>query len=215
MNRPQSISQLESIIKLRDHYQDYIDDLRVNTCIIRNEVISNYEFKHFEFKKVLFDNCIMDHCTFDSSSFVDVEFNHCDLSNSSFKQTYFERCEFVLCKGIGMDWSKSNIKHVKFSQSNLQYTFFEYSKFADILFEYANLSDTSFSECTLKNFDVNDSKFIQTNFFKTGLKGIDFSRCEFSHPVVSSQLTELKGIVLNPVQALNLVSLIGIVVKED
>ena len=86
---------------------------------------------------------------------------------------------------------------------------------SDIAFNKANLTEASFSECILKNLVLEDSRFIQTNFFKTSLNGIDFTSCEFVHPIISNQLTELKGIILNSIQAVELVSLIGVVIKED
>jgi hypothetical protein len=57
------------------------------------------------------------------------------------------------------------------------------------------------------------SNVVQTNFFKTSLKGIDMSRSTFIYPIVSNQLTELKGLIVNSNQAVDLVTLLGVKVK--
>ncbi len=44
--------------------------------------------------------------------------------------------------------------------------------------------------------------------------GLDFSDCDMSGLIVSDTLSELRGAVVNPIQAVELAKLLGIVVKE-
>ena len=57
---------------------------------------------------------------------------------------------------------------------------------------------------------VNECKFIITNFFNTKLEGIDFSTSNIDGIIVSDNFKELKGIKVNEIQAIELSKLIGI-----
>ncbi|MEG2339077.1 MAG: pentapeptide repeat-containing protein, partial [Clostridium sp.] len=80
-------------------------------------------------------------------------------------------------------------------------------------FSGCDMSNASLSSSTLKSISLSDNKFINTNFFRTNLKGVDFSSCELVNPIVSDTLSELKGILINPHQAMNIVGLLDIKIK--
>jgi uncharacterized protein YjbI with pentapeptide repeats len=162
-----------------------------------------------------FQNCSFTHCHFEKAVFVDVVFQNCDLSNSRFRGAFFERCQFLSCKAIGVDMSDTRIKHVAFRQTKLLYTFFDKSKISDVLFDEIDFTESSMIEASFKNFTVRDVKFIRNNFFKTPLCGVDLSRCDLVAPVVSMPPFELKGAIISPAQAADLIGLWGIVVKSD
>ena len=115
---------------------------------------------------------------------------------------------------IGCDLSNASIKHTGFSESNLKYAFLEQSQLESIQFAHCELTEASFAAVMFKNAEMIESQFIRNNFFKTSLKQIDFSNCDFIAPLVSDHQSELKGIIVNPMQALDLVSLWGITIKE-
>ena len=57
----------------------------------------------------------------------------------------------------------------------------------------------------------NDCELYRTQIFRTNLKGIDFSTCNIEGFVVDKD--NLKGMVVNQFQAVELSKLLGIVVK--
>lgn len=215
MNKPQLLKSLESISSFIDLANESSkEDSSLSGISCSNMIINHSNFQNIEIRKSYFENMTFDHCNFEKASFVDVIFQVCDLSNSIFKGAYFERCQFIHCKGVGIDMSKTLLKHVGFEQSNLQYAYFEYAKLNDVEFNQVNLTEVSFSEVQFKNFVSHKSKFINNNFFKTMLDKIDFSDNDFINPIVSNNYSELKGIVLNSIQAVDLVSLFGIIIKD-
>lgn len=69
------------------------------------------------------------------------------------------------------------------------------------------------AEAKLQKFTAEDSRFIRNDFNKTMLKGIDFSGNVLIAPIVSSPPIELQGMIIDVIQAPDLVSLLGIKVK--
>ncbi|PKM73597.1 MAG: hypothetical protein CVU91_04755 [Firmicutes bacterium HGW-Firmicutes-16] len=178
------------------------------------ERIERGNFYSIETKKSIFKNCIFHNCSFENASFIDVIFECCDLSNSKFTGSYFERCQFVSCKCIGIDMSGSIVKQVSFESSNFQYSNFNKIKMTDVLFNNINFSESSMSEAKLNRFEAAKSKFIKNNLFKTMLAAVDFTDNEFVAPTVSNPPIELKGAVINTFQAVDLIGLWGVVVKQ-
>lgn len=215
MNKPQLLKSLDYISSFIEFANTSInEDSTISGISCSNTVVDRCNYQNVDIRKSYFENMSFDHCNFEKASFVDVIFQVCDLSNSQFKGAYFERCQFNHCKGVGIDMSKALFKHVSFEQSNLQYAYFEFAKLNDVEFNQVNLTEVSFSEAQFKNFSAHQSKFINNNFFKTMLDKIDFSDNDFVNPIVSSNPVELKGVILNSIQAVDLASLFGIVIKD-
>lgn len=170
-----------------------------------------------DYMKTGFTGCLLENvkfpqCDFEKSSFVDVIFRKCDFSNSVFKDCYFRRCEFLSCKGVGADLRSAVMKHVRLNDTNFQYANLNGIYLEQVLFEGTDLTEASMSEMKYKNWTASDTKFVGTNFFHTRLKDFDFSQCEIADLIVSEELEELKGIRVNPVQALEIVKLLKITV---
>ena len=51
---------------------------------------------------------------------------------------------------------------------------------------------------------------MRSEFFRTPLKGIDLSSCNIEQLLVSSEKTELKGVIVNTAQAVEFAKLLGI-----
>ena len=54
------------------------------------------------------------------------------------------------------------------------------------------------------------SNFQGADFFRTPLKGLDLSDCQIQGITVSESLPELRGLKINPGQAVDLVPLMGV-----
>lgn len=215
MNEPKLISPLSCLDDFARHALRSIEeDQRILGIECHEQSLRNVTFRHLEVRQSRFSSMQFDHCDFEKASFVDCVFDRCDLSNSKFKSAYFERCTWIECKAIGCDFFNANLKHIAVRQSNLKYAFFEQSHLEHHLFEHCDLTEASFAGVQFKQVEMHDSRFIRNNFFKTSLKDIDFSNCEFIAPTVSDHQSELKGIIVNPMQALDLVSLWGIIIKD-
>jgi uncharacterized protein YjbI with pentapeptide repeats len=192
----------------------YIEDEDIVSEI---EVISDHQsdesFYRLEVQNSVFNNCIFHNCDFSKTSFYDVVFTNCDLSNSKFNDAYFSRCQFINCKCVGVNLSESIMKHISIQGSNYTFSTFDLSKLNDFSVEETDLTDVSMAEMTLVRFKTSKSKFIKNNFFKTKLKGIDFTDSDFIAPTISSPPTELKGAKINTIQAADLIRLWGVKVE--
>lgn len=62
----------------------------------------------------------------------------------------------------------------------------------------------------LKQISLKEVDFTKAVFFKTPLKGVDFSSSRLGGIAVSDSLSELYGAKISPFQAADIVSLLGV-----
>lgn len=213
--KPQMSNKLIHIHDFSSYAQNYLlEEAPICEIECYEERVESGNYYNIETQKSIFKNCIFHNCSFENASFIDVVFECCDLSNCKFTGSYFERCRFSSCKCIGIDMSGSIVKQVSFEFSNLQYSNFNKIKITDVLFESVDFTESSMSEAKLNRFEAVKSKFVKNNFFKTMLVSVDFTDNEFVTPTVSVIPVELKGAIINTFQAVDLIGLWGVVVKQ-
>lgn len=213
---PQIPEQLNEI----DDFEKYSKELMQNDEPITEISCISYETEHDDFNKIevrscVFDNCSFRDCDFESASFYDVVFKTCDFSNSNFQKAYFSRCKFIGCKCVGANLCDTIIKQTTFLQSNFRYSYFDKTKMTDVLLNEVDLTEASIAEAILKRFSATDCRLIKNNLFKTMLSGIDFTKNDFSLPIISSPPIELKGAVINSFQAADIIRLFGVIIDDS
>ncbi len=176
------------------------------------QTLENFHGEKSEFQNVCFKKCRFQDCDFTSSSFIHVLFEDCDLSNSVWNKSFFKDTTFIECKVQGAKFANSSLKNITIKKSKL-----DYSNFTHALIEAAMVEETSFistflSEVKFKKLQLLDCKFDSTDFFKTPLKGIDFSSSEVTHMLMSDDFREIKGAKFNSLQALELAKMLGIII---
>ena len=57
--------------------------------------------------------------------------------------------------------------------------------------------------------------FNTADFFKTPLKGVDFTNCDIDHICISDNWSELRGLIVNPFQAAELAKFLGVTVRDE
>lgn len=195
-------------------YLTKADDESDLSCMhIKNIRLQKNDLSAFTFKKVIFEHCRLLDCDMSGISCTDVVFRHCDLSNSDMTDGYFCRCEFSDCRLIGIMLVSTGMHDIKLSGCNLKYAAIEKSKLCDIEINDCNFSEAGITECKLKNFEATASQFIRTTFFKTSLAGIDFSENEIGGLILSENSSEIRGAIVNPLQAVDLAKRLGIIIK--
>lgn len=181
---------------------------------LSDEQAENKSFFKNEIRQSVFENCRLESCDFESAAFFDVEFIECSLRNSDFRGAYFERCRFTSCKCAGAAFAEAVVKETAFRQCDLRYALWDRARLTAVTCDTCDWSEASLSELRLKKWRVEQCRFIKNNFFKTPLAGVDFSSCELSGLTVSSPPVELRGAVVAPEQAAELVGLLGVRVKK-
>ncbi len=212
---PRLPETLTSVEDFADYVRPLIaDDQSISQISAEKQQSQCVDFFKMDICKSLFVGCSFHKCCFEKASFVDVEFRGCDFSNCNFQRAYLERCSFVDCKCIGTDFVGAMIKHTLVSQCNLQYANLNTAKLTAVRFQSVDFSDASMAEAKLSKFSADDSKFIRNDLSKTMLAGIDFSGNILIAPTLSSPPVELKGILIDMLQAPDLVGLLGVKVKK-
>ena len=106
------------------------------------------------------------------------------------------------------------IKESVATDCNFQYSNFHQSNVQSSEFTRCDFSHGAITSSRHKKMALSACQIVETNFFGTSLAGLDFSDCDMSGLIVSDTLSELRGAVVNPIQAVELAKLLGIVVKE-
>ncbi|MBS5064074.1 MAG: pentapeptide repeat-containing protein [Hungatella hathewayi] len=164
--------------------------------------------------KVLFENCSFQDCSFVKAEFTDVIFQSCDFSNSNFSDGYFNRCRFLSSKGLGARFCGSMIQNVVIKDCNLNYVNFDSSKLEKIRIEETQMTGGNISQCKCKAITWTNVTLESASFFKTPLRGMDFTTCNLTGLSLSDELTELKGAVVDLYQAAELAKRLGLVIKS-
>lgn len=209
---PKIYQAMESFEKCFRVYLE--EEYPIADALVSNEEYSGKLFSKIECDRCRFENIIFQECSFENATFQDIIFESCDFSNANFEGAYFKRCLFVSCKGIGANLQRTTFKEVLFQNSNFRYAYFDGAHFKAVWFEEVDMSEVSLSQCKLEEVKFAHNKLIRNNFFKTALKGLDFSNNEFLAPTVSEPPIELRGLTVDRFQAAELAKLMGISIVE-
>lgn len=165
-------------------------------------------------------NCRIQHtlfsgCRFHKSQFSDVLFSHCDLSNIRLSGCGFHRVEFADCKLTGTDLSESIFNQVVFRGCRGEYMNLSEGKLRHVVFQDCLMRGAAFDSCQLIETEFGGCNLSEAEFHRTPLKGIDLSTCEITAIRVGSVAAgELKGAVVTSLQALELVRLLGVHIRD-
>lgn len=165
-----------------------------------------HEFNACVFNRVKFEG------DFSKVAWIDCRFDHCDLNNTNFSESRFHRVEWQACKALGINLDRCVWTYVSIHQSNLTYASFSDAKLSDVKFIESSLFSASLFSCHLKNLTFKVVDLNQADLSDTPLKDIDISSCSIEGIRLSPHL--LKGMRVSDHQAIALIGLLGIQVKE-
>lgn len=189
------------------------DETDIEHCHIVGVCLESVDLSGIYFRNVIFEDCQFIACEFMRCGFVDVLFKNCDVSNSDCSSSFFDRCEIDSSKWMGVNLTKGSMKEMILSRSNFQYSNWDTATIRELSGIDCDMDSAIFSECKLKSIDWRQMRFSNTDFFKTPLKGIDFTKCEIENLLVSDDHAELRGAIVNTSQAADFARLLGLVVQ--
>lgn len=177
---------------------------------LENQQWLEEDFSSLELEYVVFDHCRFDDCDFYSANFYKTEFISCDFSNCRFQKSYWNHSTIHSSKGNGAVFTESVFKYCTLSESQ-----FQYANFPKVLFEHTSFIDTSFAQASFQSGVFKQAKMKNVilsgaELFHAQLGKLDLSRCAIDAIRVSTTLTELRGININPGQAVDIIPLLGI-----
>jgi uncharacterized protein YjbI with pentapeptide repeats len=121
-----------------------------------------------------------------------VEFSGCRLSGAQLLEAQIDDVLFLDCIFEGTVLGKVTCKAVRFEKCNIRGAFFEESDLSNVVFSHCDLTNTSLRASTLHSADLRGSI----------LNG------------VQANPQDLRGAIIEPVQAIQIVGLLGVMVKE-
>lgn len=191
------------------------EDEAVRSVLIRNLQMNNEDLSHMRFSSVVFENCIFQDCSFEKGEFTDVAMRSCDFSNCSFEDSYFNRMEFRASKAVGTKFSGSTMLHTSIWDCNFNYANFDSSKLEYFRVSDSQLQGSFFTQCRCKVVEWNRVSLNQASFFKTSMKGMDFTGSSIMGLMLSEDGKEIKGAVVDLYQAAELAKYLGVIIKND
>lgn len=202
------ISDFMEILQEAKQNETEIEEMHIKGAYCVGEDISEIRFSN-----IFFENCRFNECSFIKCSFIDVIFKNCDFSNCDMSQGYFNRCEFQMNKALGVKFVEAIWKDVFIQEGNFKYVNLDKAKIDVAEFKESSFESASLTECKVKSLQCEKVEFLNTNFFRTPLKGIDFTKSTITGMVVSAEGTELKGVIVDLYQAAELAKLFGVIIR--
>lgn len=193
-------------------YEARLEDDCIKDSVFTGETIIDCDLTQLEFNEVEFNKCNFVSCNFSKAGFYNTIFKNCNISNCIFDESYWKQWQICGCKGDGASFINSHFKYGQIEDSSFCYSNFSQSVVDDLIISNSQCKHISFMQSKLKKMVCNKVVFSGAEFFKTPLKGIDFSTCEIDGMMVSELLTELKGAKISALQALDIARMTGVII---
>ncbi len=144
---------------------------------------------------------------------VDVRLDDCDLANTDWYQSGLKRVEIVGCRMVGLKAAEGKLQDVLFKECRGRLALFRFATLKSVRFEdcdlveadfqSADLSGVRFAGCDLSNAEMRGAKLQGADFRGSNVDGLKVG------------FTELQGAIVDPLQAVSFVRLLGLTVKAE
>lgn len=186
------------------------DEMPVENRVFTDEVLTGVHACKVEFVSVRFERCRFVDCDFTGAGFYQSGFDKCDFSNCRFTGSYWKNSEMAGCKGNGSLFDHAVLRSVKMLECQMPMANFGGSMWESSKAELCSFKEAFFSEVKLKKSKFIKSDFTRVDFFRTILKGMDFSDSVIESIMVSDSYKELSGMKINMFQASEIAKLLGV-----
>lgn len=167
------------------------------------------------FENVAFRSCTFERVNLSNCTFTDVLFSGCLFVRCDLGRSWLNRVDFRSCSAPGLSFLKGRLTGVSLADSQLAYADLSETTVDQLVASETKLSEASFHATRLRHLALDRCDLSRATFFRTSLSGVDLSTCDISGLRVSSDLRELRGAVIDPDQAAELMGLLGIKIKEE
>lgn len=165
------------------------------------------------FRRIHFQKCGLARTALLRVEFTDVRFESCNLAGADWENAQMSRVMLEECGMVGERFfdatfddlivRDSNCDMTMFLKARFSRTRFERCTFRRASFEGADLSGVVFSGCDLTGADFNNARLAETDLRGSRIDGI------------SAEARDLRGAIIGPDQAIDLIGLLGVTVKWD
>lgn len=174
---------------------------------------SSQEAGDIYFEEVLLRRVIMTSARLPALQIVDARFDGCDLTGTEWEKAHINRVELIGSRIMGLKLLNATIANVLFKDCSGEFAMFWESTFQSVRFENCSLSEASFLGADLSGVVFDRCDLSNANLQGTTLMGTDFRGSKLDGLRVG--LKELQGAIIDPSQAVHVVTLLGMTVKWD
>lgn len=210
LEQPKLPPILEPCTSLEDCIRE---DPYVHGKLFEGCTISNLDIECLHLDGCCFKNVFFEDCRFPMIDMIDTVFENCEVLNLQFSEGAIHRIHFTHCRLMGIEILDSTLKNVTFTECNARYANLSGNQIKQTQFIKSDLSSSSFIQCGYTKTVYDHCKLKESEFYNTSLSGMDLSTSDIEGIGVSQNM--LAGAIVNEEQALQLVRLLGIVIKEE
>ena len=186
------------------------DEMPVENRNYKDETVTGADIHKVEFMAVTFERCRFVDCDFSGAGFYRTQMEKCDFSNCIFSGSYWKDSKIIEIKGNGSRFDHAVLKKTCFLDTQLNMANFGQSLWEGCTAEMCGFREAFFSEVKLKKTGFSKCDFTKVDFFRTLLKGIDFSDSTIESIMVSDGYREVSGMKINMFQAVEMAKLLGV-----
>jgi uncharacterized protein YjbI with pentapeptide repeats len=143
---------------------------------------------------------------------MDAEIGGSDFSGAVWDHARLTRVAFNNCRLIGLQLVEAELHDIRFSECNLTGGLFVGVDSSHLAFDGCVLQEASFQSAKLKGVSFKDCDLTGVDFLGAELKGADFRGANISGVRVGAD--ELEGAIIDPSQAVQIVALLGVEVRD-
>lgn len=164
------------------------------------------------FEQIRLKHTRMNGLELNKSRLVDVAMETCDLSGITCAKTRFQRTEIADSRLIGINFLESEFDDATFKDS----------VFENMVFFSGHQKNTRYTNCNLRNARFEDADLSGVIFDKCDLtgayfRGVKLNGADFRGSIISEMALDpkdVRGMIIESVQAAQVVTLLGLEVKE-
>lgn len=143
---------------------------------------------------------------------VDSVFENCEISASEWEKAFFRRVIFKDSRLVGAQMLEGTFEDVEFTNCQAEGLTVVSARFKNCRFTRTVLRKSSFDGADASKVIFDNCDLTEANFHLARLNGTDFRTSEISGLCVGVE--EMLGAVIAPHQALQVVGLLGVIVKD-
>lgn len=209
--------QINMNLNSNESVLDVLINADMNECDVNgfhffDETIDGLNISDVEISGCIFINCKFRNCTFEGVSFNNCIFEGCDLSLLYMSQGAIMRTEIKNSKILGINLTFAIINNVLIESTVCRFANFSEARFSYVEFKSCDMNSSSIDKCRLKQTVFGNCNLTGTNFCHTSLKSIDLRTNELNGLVLVGG--ELDGSIVDTAQAIGLVKLLGVEVRD-
>jgi uncharacterized protein YjbI with pentapeptide repeats len=166
---------------------------------------------------VMFDQARLQRVNFTQSRLpklrlLDVQLDTCDLTGAVWERARWQRVAFNGCRLTGVQLLEARCEDVVFRDCTLESAIFASATFKAARFENCILREAVFTETDLTKVVFHRCDLAHADLRGSKLNGADFRSSIINGVQVGAP--ELKGAIIDPTQAVQVVNVLGIVVRD-